>query len=80
MENDGVLPSSLPATHHSPLVQICHGSPGILLLLATLDRTHPDWLDEIDNVQEAVSLASDVVWEQGILVKGISKPLRDMML
>ena len=80
MENDGVLPSSLPMTRHCshPLVQICHGSPGILLLLATLDRTHPDWLAEIDNVQEAVSLASDVVWEQGILVKGISKPLQEM--
>ncbi|THH06893.1 hypothetical protein EW145_g3764 [Phellinidium pouzarii] len=69
-QNDGHLPSSLPAKPHSyELVQICHGSPGFLLLLATFracfpQEWHLDW-----NTAEA--LASERVWKDGLITKGI---------
>ncbi|KAK2810000.1 hypothetical protein FQN50_003416 [Emmonsiellopsis sp. PD_5] len=74
IENNGHLPSSLPVhptSHPSPLVQICHGSPGLLLLLAQARSTpllinsfwEPDW-------DQAILLGTQRVWEEGILLKG----------
>ncbi|KAF8496096.1 hypothetical protein JB92DRAFT_2747129 [Gautieria morchelliformis] len=75
VDADGHLPSSLPRRYHmsGELVQICHGAPGALLLIAALrsacahtGQTHPPELDGIE------SRLSDRVWEAGLLSKGIS--------
>ncbi|KAK2781004.1 hypothetical protein FQN53_000855 [Emmonsiellopsis sp. PD_33] len=74
IKNNGHLPSSLPVhptSHASPLVQICHGSPGLLLLLAQARSTplltssfwEPYW-------DQAILLGTQRVWEEGILLKG----------
>jgi hypothetical protein len=74
--NEGHLPMSIPARpskHSTPLVQICHGTPGILILLATAKDNKKFasqfWRPEFD---QAISLASEVVWKQGLLSKGCS--------
>ncbi|KAH8116097.1 hypothetical protein DFH11DRAFT_1506897 [Phellopilus nigrolimitatus] len=68
--NNGHLPSSLPAvsrTHH--LVQICHGSPGFLLLLATFRARFPqEWRSGWDAGE---ALASENVWKEGLVTKGL---------
>lgn len=72
--NNGHLPMTLPPRSYgtrSELVQICHGSPGILILLATalkngpltLGFWHPDW-------DLAIYLATERTWEEGLLSKG----------
>lgn len=72
--NKGHLPTSIPqlaSSRPSPLVQICHGSPAILVLLACAKRDdhlsfyfwRPEW-------DEAIRLATERVWEQGLLSKG----------
>ncbi|EEQ28771.1 conserved hypothetical protein [Microsporum canis CBS 113480] len=72
--NEGHLPSSLPhnsLSRHSPLVQVCHGAPGFLILLARsrgiarLASLHwePCW-------DKAIYMASQRVWEQGLIFKG----------
>lgn len=73
----GHLPMSTPpfpskAARSSPLLQLCHGSPGLLLLLAyarrnetfTLKHWKVDW-------DKALDLASLRIWEQGLLSKGL---------
>ncbi|KAL4896494.1 lanthionine synthetase C family protein [Aspergillus ambiguus] len=76
IKNNGHLPTTIPPRHssshrESPLVQICHGSPGILLLLACAMRNTAFitdyWAPEWD---EALRLAGDRTWEEGILPKG----------
>lgn len=72
--NNGHLPMALPprgTKRPSELVQFCHGSPGILLLLGTalsndeLTRAywHPTW-------DETLYQATCRTWEEGILSKG----------
>ncbi|OAL73441.1 hypothetical protein A7D00_1467 [Trichophyton violaceum] len=72
--NEGHLPSSLPhnpLARRSPLVQICHGAPGFLVLLARSRgiarlaslEWEPCW-------DHAIYLASQRVWEQGLIFKG----------
>ncbi|KAF7597487.1 LanC-like protein 2 [Aspergillus hancockii] len=72
--NNGHLPTRVPihsSSHHSyPLVQICHGSPGILLLMACARRNplvtkywEPVW-------DEAIYLATERTWNEGLLSKG----------
>lgn len=73
ISHNGHLPTSIPprqSSRPSPLVQICHGAPALLLLLATakripgLDEFHtPEWDD-------AVRLGSERIWEEGVLSKG----------
>ncbi|KAG8799113.1 hypothetical protein FRC17_007223 [Serendipita sp. 399] len=72
-QNQGHLPSSLPVRQRSdPLVQICHGTPGYLLLISTLKRLYPDWSREIEQDTElSMHAANDVVWKQGLLYKGL---------
>lgn len=75
--NNGHLPTSIPPrsshprTSSSPLVQICHGAPGLLVLLATA-RTQPHlranfWQPHWD---DALRLSASRVWDEGLLVKG----------
>lgn len=72
--NNGHLPMALPPFSYgqpSELVQLCHGSPGFLILMAaglknaslTRDYWCPEW-------NQAIYLASDRIWEEGILSKG----------
>ncbi|OJJ70706.1 hypothetical protein ASPBRDRAFT_31587 [Aspergillus brasiliensis CBS 101740] len=74
--HNGHLPTTLPdrgpsSKRSSPLVQICHGSPGVLTLLASARRNKPlissFWQPEWDI---AIRLASERVWEEGLLSKG----------
>ncbi|KAG2418434.1 hypothetical protein HFD88_001535 [Aspergillus terreus] len=74
--NNGHLPTTIPprssSSHReSPLVQICHGSPGIVLLLACALRNTAlitnHWTPEWDR---ALCLASERIWEEGMLSKG----------
>ncbi|KAI9369432.1 hypothetical protein BJX61DRAFT_536439 [Aspergillus egyptiacus] len=72
--NNGHLPTTIPphsSSHEAPLVQICHGAPAFLALLACAMKHHdlllncwaPEW-------EEAIHLAAEKVWEQGLLSKG----------
>ncbi|KAF7164233.1 hypothetical protein CNMCM6106_000814 [Aspergillus hiratsukae] len=74
--NNGHLPTTMPlhqssSRRASPLMQICHGSPAILLLLGCARRNRylasnfwqPEW-------DKAIVLASERVWEEGLLSKG----------
>lgn len=72
---NGHLPMTLPPygskQRSSELVQLCHGSPGLLILLGaalknkSLTRAHwdPSW-------DQAVYLGTERVWEEGLLSKG----------
>lgn len=55
----------------SEFVQLCHGSPGMLILLATALKnnslTREYWCPEWD---QAILLATNRIWEEGILSKG----------
>ncbi|KAL2867362.1 lanthionine synthetase C family protein [Aspergillus lucknowensis] len=74
--HNGHLPTSIPprstsTSRESPLVQICHGAPAFLALLGTalkiphlvLTNWTPDW-------DAAIGLATQRVWDEGILSKG----------
>lgn len=76
MKHNGELPMAVPPwpseeTRVSPLVQICHGAPGLLMALAFAGLNEPFarrfykplWV-------EALHIASRRVWEEGILSKG----------
>lgn len=67
---NGHLPTSLPAKHRSDsLVQICHGSPGLLLLLSTFRGKFPNkYLLDWDDVERKASRA---IWEEGLVRKGL---------
>jgi lanthionine synthetase-like protein len=60
----------MSSSRPSHLVQLCHGSPGLLVLLATA-RRHASlstyWQPEWD---EAIYLGTERVWEEGLLSKG----------
>ena len=71
--NNGHLPTSTPprsSSRPSHLVQLCHGSPGLLVLLASARRNailstywQPEW-------DKAIYLGTESVWEEGLLSKG----------
>ncbi|KAJ1716504.1 lanthionine synthetase C family protein [Aspergillus flavus] len=70
--NNGHLPTRIPPSsrHSSPLVQLCHGSPGLLVLMACARRSslvteywEPEW-------DEAIHLAAESIWREGLLSKG----------
>jgi Lanthionine synthetase C-like protein len=72
--NNGHLPMSIPpwpSSRSSPLVQICHGTPGLLVLLASAGRnetfTSRFWTS---NWLKAIFMGSERIWEQGLLSKG----------
>lgn len=70
----GHLPSSIPprsSSRSTHLVQICHGTPGLLALLATARRNHriktSFWKPEWD---QAIQLGAEKAWQEGLLTKG----------
>ncbi|OGE57867.1 hypothetical protein PENARI_c001G03266 [Penicillium arizonense] len=74
ISSNGHLPMALPPFSYgqrSELVQLCHGTPGLLILLAAalkntaLTRAHwdPSW-------DQAIYLGTERVWEEGLLSKG----------
>lgn len=76
IENDGHLPMAIPPIpsseqHSSPLLQLCHGSPGMLVLLGAVYRNpfflnkfwRPEW-------ETALYLATEQIWKEGLLSKG----------
>ncbi|KAJ5648114.1 hypothetical protein N7490_004486 [Penicillium lividum] len=76
LSNNGHMRMTLPPiksehTRTSELVQLCHGSPGILILLGealknkSLTQGHwcPEW-------NQAIYKASQRIWEEGLLSKG----------
>ncbi|KAL4948167.1 hypothetical protein BDW69DRAFT_189523 [Aspergillus filifer] len=72
----GHLPTTIPpklssSKREQPLVQICHGAPALLALLGVvLKNTNlvlNHWTPEWDS---ALRLATDRVWEEGLLSKG----------
>ena len=74
LQNKGHLPLSIPggpSTRLSPLVQICHGAPGLLLLLALAKQNIPFAAEYWSPVwDDAIHALSDVIWSQGLLSKG----------
>jgi hypothetical protein len=73
IRSNGDLPMSIPpypSTRPSPLVQVCHGTPGLLLLLAAAKKNSyfkHHWSSVWD---EAIQAGTAVVWERGLLTKG----------
>ncbi|KAJ5585089.1 uncharacterized protein N7459_004889 [Penicillium hispanicum] len=72
--NNGHLPMALPPFSYgqrSEFVQLCHGSPGILILLATALKNVPlcqaYWSPEWDRT---IYQATWRIWEEGLLSKG----------
>lgn len=76
IKNGGHFPMSIPErpdnlTRSSPLVQLCHGPPGLLILLGAVYRKtwfierfwRPDW-------DVAIKLATEKIWQEGLLSKG----------
>ena len=74
LATNGHLPMTLPPFSYgqtSELVQLCHGSPGTLILFAAalrtpaLTRDHwcPEW-------NQTIHEASQRIWEEGLLSKG----------
>lgn len=72
----GHLPMSTPLLPSSsnrslPLVQMCHGTPGLLLLLACARRNdeffQEHWQKDWD---ETFAIGSQRVWEEGLVSKG----------
>lgn len=65
---NGFLPSSLPYRQkHGQLVQICHGTPGFVLLLTALRTLHPE---HYKPTFYPPSITSHI-WHQGLLQKGL---------
>lgn len=67
----GNLPSSLGSINDK-LVQICHGAPGLLLLLSHMlpsltNLTRPT----LEEGHKALVAAADCVWSRGLLTKGV---------
>ncbi|CAG8020188.1 unnamed protein product [Penicillium salamii] len=72
--NDGHLPMTAPSFsfgQRSELVQLCHGIPGLLILLGAAFKhrglTHNHWNPSWD---QAIYLGSGRIWEEGLLSKG----------
>lgn len=65
------MPPYPGSARDTPLVQLCHGAPGLLLLLAAA-RNNQEFKKKYwrSTWDAAVAAASDRVWEQGLLSKG----------
>lgn len=74
IHNGGHLPMAVPAfpsNRSSPMVQLCHGVPGLLCLLACA-KTNSRFVKEhwTSTWNEAIELGTRVVWKEGLLSKG----------
>jgi len=58
------------ASRTSPLLQVCHGSPGLLLLLDGAFRHKEVAKFKQEEWVTALFLATERVWEEGLLSKG----------
>ncbi|KAJ5130828.1 uncharacterized protein N7515_006867 [Penicillium bovifimosum] len=71
---NGHLPMTLPPYSFggsSELVQLCHGSPGLLILLGTALKNEQLASAHWDPIwDEAIYLGTERVWEEGLLSKG----------
>lgn len=76
IDKNGHFPMSIPdrpdaSTRPSPFVQLCHGPPGLLVLLGVIyEKTsfverfwRPEW-------DIAIRLGTEKIWEEGLLSKG----------
>jgi len=72
-QQHGHLPSSIPVKRRGdPHVQLCHGSPGLLLLLATLQATFPEEFNTLHAAHYGVTTQLvQAVWERGLVQKGL---------
>lgn len=61
-------PSS--ASRSSPLVQICHGTPGLLLLVGAATLHEPLNAYRAPEWDEAIRLGTKRIWDEGLLSKG----------
>ena len=61
----GNFPSSLPAGSDK-LVQFCHGGPGVVVVLRSIQEYFPSLRNQIDTV---VSAAQRDMWKRGLLTK-----------
>ena len=61
----GNFPSSLPASSDR-LVQFCHGGPGMVLALQSIQSYFPDLAPKI---RKAIACAQEDVWNRGLLTK-----------
>lgn len=61
----GNFPSSVPVDKDR-LVQICHGAPGVIVSLKSIEQHFPTLKDKIDR---AITKGRDCVWERGLLTK-----------
>ena len=61
----GNFPSSLPA-ERDRLVQICHGAPGVIVSLLSIQNYFPALKERIEG---AIRKARECVWERGLLTK-----------
>ncbi|KAA8902241.1 hypothetical protein FN846DRAFT_955672 [Sphaerosporella brunnea] len=72
LDNDGHLPSAIPVHHRSdPYVQICHGSPGLVILLVALKQFAKDYYEDDLIFGNTLQAAAQKVWEQGLVKKGL---------
>ncbi|KAF2465064.1 uncharacterized protein BDR25DRAFT_92756 [Lindgomyces ingoldianus] len=61
----GNFPSSLPPGRDR-LVQFCHGAPGVVSSLISIEQYFPNLKDRIDRV---VAKGRECIWERGLLTK-----------
>jgi hypothetical protein len=61
-----------PSSRTSPLVQLCHGTPGLLILLGTAHR-NKEFKDLYwdESWEGALQVAIEKVWAEGVLSKGL---------
>lgn len=62
----GNFPSSSPISDDDRLVQFCHGAPGFVISLLSLRPHFPDLRKRID---AAIALATECIWDRGLLTK-----------
>jgi lantibiotic modifying enzyme len=61
----GNFPSSLPPGRDK-LVQFCHGAPGVIASLVSIQKYFPNLQERIDRV---VAKGRECIWERGLLTK-----------
>lgn len=63
--DDGNWPSSIPPGRDK-LVQVCHGAPGVINCLLSIQKYFPNLHDKIER---AVRKGRECIWERGLLTK-----------
>ena len=61
----GNFPSSLPVGERDELVQFCHGGPGFVICLSSVQACFPSLRVRID---QAIAAARKDIWDRGMLV------------